>query len=324
MVTLVTGAAGHVGANLVRELLARGRTVRVLVKTDTRGFDGLPVERSSGDVTDPQSLESAFRDVSVCYHAAAFISVDGRDHKDLSRINIEGTRNVVEACRKVGARLVHFSSIHALSEFPLDQPVDEERPLAIEDGALPYSRTKAVGEKVVLDAVAQGLNAVIVNPTGIVGPHDYKLSHMGETVRDLAARRLPALIPGAYDFVDVRDVVAGAIAAEERGRTGERYIVSGHYVTVRELAESVHRVAGPRPPRMTCPMWLARMVAPPVTWFSLMAGVRPKFTSSSLAVLRSNGRTTCAKANRELGYEPRPLDETIATTVEWLRSAKFL
>ncbi|MBM4354646.1 MAG: SDR family oxidoreductase [Deltaproteobacteria bacterium] len=324
MTTLVTGAAGHVGANLVRELLARGRTVRVLVKSDTRGFDGLPVERVNGDITAPETLEPAFEGVTVCYHTAAFISVDGRDHEDLYRVNIDGTKHVIAQCRRVGARLVHFSSIHALSEFPLDQPVDESRPLAIEDGTLAYSRTKASGEKVVLDAVAEGLDAVIVNPTGIVGPHDYKLSHMGETVRDLAARRLPALIPGAYDFVDVRDVVAGALAAEERGKRGERYILSGHYVTVRELAESVHRVTGARPPRMTCPMWLARMVAPPVTWFSLMAGVRPKFTSSSLAVLRSNGRTTYARANRELGYEPRPLDETIAATVEWLRGARFL
>ncbi len=324
MLTLVTGAAGHVGANLVRELLARGRTVRVLVKSDTRGFDGLPVERVTGDITKPETLEPAFAGVSVCFHTAAFISVDGRDHKDLYRVNIEGTRNIVNACRKAGARLIHFSSIHALSEFPLDQPVDESRPLAIEDGTLAYSRTKAVGEKVVLDAVAEGLDAVILNPTGIVGPHDYKLSHMGETVRDLAARKLPALIPGAYDFVDVRDVVAGALAAEARGKTGERYVVSGHYVTVRELAESVHRVTGARPPKLTCPMWLARMVAPPVTWFSLMAGVRPKFTSSSLAVLRSNGRTTCAKARADLGYEPRPLDETVSATVEWLRGAKFL
>jgi dihydroflavonol-4-reductase len=323
MLTVVTGASGHIGCNLVRGLLAAGRRVRALVFRDERGLAGLECERAHGDVLDEGSLAAAFAGADVVYHCAANISVDGSVRDDQLRVNVLGPRNVAAACLAAGVgRLVHFSSVHALSEHPLAAPVTEANGLVTDDQRpLPYSRSKALGEKEIRAAVERGLDAVIVNPTGVIGPHDYKVSHMGETIRDLACGRLPALIPGGYDFVDVRDVVAGAQRAEQAGRPGERYLLSGNYLTVAELAALVCQVTGVPAPRLTCPMWVARAVAPLSAAWGKVRGARPKFTSASLQVLRSNGRTDCSKAERELSYTRRPALESIAATVEWQRSA---
>lgn len=323
MLTVVTGASGHIGCNLVRELLSRGRRVRVLVRKDLRGIEGLEVEQVVGDVLDPGSLAKAFAGAEVVFHCAANISVDGSQGQPLLEVNVKGPRNVARACLDGGVRrLIHFSSLHAISESPRDRAITEENDLCTDDEhALPYSLSKAAGELEILAAVGQGLDAVIVNPSGVIGPHDYKLSHMGETVRDLATGRLPALIPGGYDFVDVRDVVTATIAAEEMGRTGERYLLTGHYVTVRELAGLVHDVTGQPIPSWICPMWLARAAAPFSSMWGRMRCVRPKFTGSSLQVLRGNGNADHGKATRELAHSPRPTSETIRDTIAWQKKA---
>jgi dihydroflavonol-4-reductase len=233
---------------------------------------------------------------------------------------------VAYACLKTGVkRLIHFSSIHALSEEPQDRPMTEKNGLCrTEERPAQYGLSKAAGEREILNAAASGLDAVILNPTGIVGPHDYRLSHMGETIRDMATGRLPALVPGGYDFVDVRDVVNAALAAEKRGRSGERYLIGGHRLTVRELAVLVAEISGTREPRWTCPMWLARAVAPLPTLVSRITGARPKFTSASLKVLRGNSQVDCGKASAELGYAPRPFRKTLAETIDWQKEAGLL
>jgi len=320
VLTLVTGASGLVGSNLVRELLARGRKVRALVREDTRGLDGLDVEQVQGDLLDPPSLERAFLGIDVVYHSAALISLDSRDVDRLHETNVVGCGNAMDAALNSGvARLVHFSSIHAFSEFPVDAPIDETRPFLTRNEGIPYSHTKVGGQNAVQNAIERGLDAVVVNPTGIIGPYDFKLSPMGEVIRDLATGRLPALIPGGYNFVDVRDVVTSAISAETAGRTGECYILGGHFVTVKELAAVVEEVSGRPAPRLTCPMWLARFAAPFVETWGHMVGSRPKFTSASLQVLRSNGKVDISKAARQLGHSPRPLRKTVADTLAWQR-----
>ncbi len=323
MLTLVTGASGHIGGNIVRALLEQGRKVRVLVREDPRAIDGLDVERCPGDVLDAESVDRAVAGCEVVYHCAANISVDGSVGDDQLRVNREGPRNVAAACLKHGVRkLIHFSSLHAISEFPRDQAITEENGLVKEEEApLPYSRTKAMGEREVYAAVEKGLDATVLNPSGVIGPHDYKLSHMGDTVKDLAMGKFPALIPGGYDFVDVRDVVKAALAAETKGRTGERYLITGHYVSVVELGAIVAEVTGRKAPSWVCPMWLARFAAPFSSGWGKLTGKRPKFTSASLQVLRSNGKADHSKAARELGHSPYSTRETIEATVAWQREA---
>jgi len=320
MLVAMTGATGHIGANLTRALLERGDTLRVLVREDTRAIDGLDLEHVKGDVRDPVSLACLFQGAEVVYHLAGHITVERREIPLVREVNVGGTRNVVAACLASDVRrLVHFSSIHAFADHPLDEPIDETRRL-VEDGEyLPYNRSKAAGWREVLAGVEKGLDAVAVNPTGVLGPHDYKPSLMGETVEQLATGRFPALIGAGYNFVDVRDVIQGAMAAETKGRKGETYLLPGNRVEFPDLARAVHEVTSTPPPRFVSPMWMARIGAPFVTLFSRITGGRPRYTSGSLEVLRGNKVILHDKATRELGYQPRPLLDTIRDTVDWLR-----
>jgi dihydroflavonol-4-reductase len=321
----VTGAAGHVGGNLIRTLVEQRHSVRALVRNDRRALEGVPVERVEGDVLDPVSLERAFTGVERVYHLAARISIAPGDETLVQRINVEGVRNVVEACLKTGVkRMLHMSSIHAVAAQPLTQLIDEQRPLAEGEGLLPYDRSKAEGEREVRKGIDRGLDAVIVNPTAILGPWDFRPSPMGEVLLDLYHKRLPALVEGGFDWVDVRDVVQGAINAADRAPRGEKYMLSGQRRTVRELAQLAEEVTRKRPPRFTSPMWLARAAAPFATVYAKAAGKRPLFTSASLHALRNHQHVSHAKATRELDYRPRPLRETLESAYDWFRSAGML
>jgi dihydroflavonol-4-reductase len=325
MLSVVTGATGHIGINLVRELLSRHQRVRGVVHRDAGPLEGLPVEKIEGDILEADSLVRAFAGADLVFHGAGAFSLDPRDGERLASLNVSGTRNVVEACLACKVRrLVHFSSIHALSEEPLDQPVTEENPLVGPEADLAYSRSKALSEEVALQAVGRGLEVVVVSPSGIIGPYDHKLSDLGNAIRELAAGTLLALVPGGYDFVDVRDVVRSAAVAAERGRSGERYLLTGRYAQVSELAALVTAVTGTRMPRWICPLWLAKSAAPMAVLWARMTGGRAKFTPVSLRVLEGNGQASHAKAARELGHSPRPLRDSVAQTIEWLREAGFL
>ena len=318
----VTGASGHVGGNLVRALLDEGHEVRVLVRNDTRALEGLEVERVQGHLLSRRAIFDLVRKADVVYHLAARISLDGGRGGEVQEANVEGTRTVVEACLdgKTG-RLVHFSSIHAICQHPRDVAVDESRPMADEGPCHAYDRTKAAGERAVMDGVSRGLDAVVVNPTGILGPHDYKPSAMGQVLLDLFNGAFPALVEGGFNWVDVRDVVQGAMAAARQGRKGERYLLAGHYLTLREMAAIVQEVSGRRPPRFVSPFWLALVGAPLVTAWNRLRGTRPLYTTESIKTLQWNKNIVCRKAEAELGYTRRPALETIRDTYLWFKQA---
>lgn len=319
MITVVTGATGHIGANLVRALLDEGRRLRVVVREDTRAIDGLDVERVRADVLDPASLERAFEGAETVFHLAAVISILGDPGGQMQRVNVEGVRNVAAACLGRGVRrLVHFSSIHALSHRPQDAPVDERRAPADGSAAtMAYDRSKAGGEREIQAAIARGLDAVIVNPTSVLGPHDHKPSLMGQMLLDLYHGRFPALIDGGFDWVDARDVVQGALAAERLGVKGERYLLSGKWAPVRELARTAAEVADIKLPRFDAPMWLARFGAPFAEVWGKLTGRRVLFTRSSLTALRNHKLVESAKARAALGYTSRPLAETLRDAYVW-------
>lgn len=319
MTVVVTGAAGHVGGTLVRALLDRGVAVRALIRQDRRALAGLDVESVAGDIRDPASLERAFAGAEIVYHAAGHISLLLTDWPRLKAINIAGTRNVVEACLRCDVRrLVYFSSIHALEQKPLHVPVDEARPLVKSWRDPPYDRSKAAGEREVQKGIAQGLDAVILNPTAIIGPYDYKPSHLGEVLLALSRGRLPGLVAGGFDWVDVRDVAEGAIRAAERTPAGGKYLFAGHWASMRDLAALVEAISGVRAPRLVWPAALAYAGAPFSTLFAHLAGRRPLYTIVSLQALHSNRAVSHARATRDLDYHPRPLQETIADTLGWL------
>jgi dihydroflavonol-4-reductase len=318
----VTGAGGHLGAALVRRLIADGHRVRAAVHGDTRAIAGLDVDPVHVDVRDAAAIARAIDGADIVYHLAALISLDPADRDDIEDINVGGTRRVVRACLEHRVRrLVHVSSIHAFSPHPLHAPVDETRGPVHEREALHYDHSKARGEAEVRAGLPRGLDAVILNPTGLLGPPDFGPSAIGQVVRDLCLGRLPALVDGGFDWCDTRDVADAALAACTHAPSGAQYILSNRWVSMRELADLVARASGRRPPRLVSPMWLARLSAPLVAGYARLRGRPPLYTSGALHVLRCFRRVSSDKAARELGWRPRPVEESVADTVAWLRDS---
>ncbi len=320
----VTGATGHVGCNLVRALLDQGHKVRALVHNTTLGIEGLDVETVHGDVLDLDSLVRAFDGAEVVYHLAGYISLSPADRPLLEAVNVQGVRNVVEACRRGGVRrLVHFSSIHAIKDMP-DQVVDESCDLVDFSQAPPYDRSKAAGEREVLKGIEKGLDAIIISPTGVIGPHDYRPSHFGQALLYMAQGKLPALLEGGFNWVDVRDVVAATIQAEKQATSGTKYLFSGHWVSVAEIGAMVAKITGVPAPSFVCPTWLALCGAPFLGIFDRLRGRQPLYTAMSIKSLQYHRHISHEKATRELGYQPRPFRETLADTLQWFREAGVL
>ncbi|MBN2472523.1 MAG: NAD-dependent epimerase/dehydratase family protein [Anaerolineae bacterium] len=327
MTVVVTGAAGFVGNNLVRALLAQGRDVRALIlhPGERAVLEGLPLEIQQADVRDPESLARAFSGGEVVYHLASAISLQPDDWPRVKAINADGARHVVAACRRCGVRrLVHFSSFHALEQTPLDLPLDESAPLISATRSAPYNRSKALGEQAVREAVAGGLDAVILNPTGIIGPGDPGPSWFGSVLLDLARGRLPYLLAGGCDWVDVRDVVAGALQAEAQAPAGARYLLSGHYVSLGGIARLVREVTGCPPPRLVLPMALGRVYAPLNTALSRLRNIPARLTAVALEELSGNPHISHAHAARDLGFTPRPIRESIADALGWYAANGYL
>lgn len=321
MKTLVTGATGHAGVNLVLALQSQGRDVRILVHSSSWPLEKSGLEIVRGDIGDEDSLKPAFQGIDCVYHLAGRVSIAGDEWTSLEKTNVIGTRHIVQACLNSGVRrLVHFSSIHALQQRPFNYPVDESRS-CVEGQDYPcYDRSKAAGEEEVRRGIQQGLNAVMVNPTAIIGPYDFQPSHFGAALLAMAEGRLPALVGGGFDWVDARDVAEGAVQAEIKGTPGERYLLSGHWASVVDLCHLAAGICGTRSPRIVCPLWLARTGAPLAEAVARATGRRPLFTRDSMLALNSNHCISHEKASRELGYRPRPLRETITDTLRWFSS----
>jgi dihydroflavonol-4-reductase len=318
----VTGATGHIGNVLVKELIKRGEKVRVVIPPgeDTCPLQGLNVEMVPGDVREPESLRRAFTGAETVFHLAGIISIMPGKQKLLETVNVQGTQNVTEACLRTGVRrLVYTSSIHALKEPPKGTVITESQPFEPQSVPAGYARTKARASLAVLQAVQKGLDAVIVCPTGVIGPYDYKISEMGTLIRNFTGRKLKAYVDGAYDFVDVRDVAAGMVLASQKGRTGERYILSGDQITVSQLMSLLEKITGVKAPKFKAPCWLARGVGLLATPFYLLSRSKPLFTAYSIDVLSSNSLISSAKAQRELGYSPRSIRESLFDSVAWLK-----
>ena len=319
---VVTGATGHIGNVLVRELLSRGEKVQVVVlpSDDITPLNGLEVKIVEGDVRNLDSLKQAFKVSDVVYHLAGVVSISSGKGELLHQINVVGTRNVVEACLKTHVRrLIFTSSVHALMEPPHGIVIDETLPYEPEKVLGDYAKSKASASLEVLKGVERGLDAVIVCPTGVIGPYDYRVSETGQLIINIITRRLKGYVDGAYDFVDVRDAVTGLTLACEKGRTGESYILSGEQITVRELLLIIGELTGVKPPSFKVPAWLARTAGKIAPLYYRLIKARPLLTAYSVEVLTSNSVISSEKARRELGYSSRPIKESIADAIRWFR-----
>jgi dihydroflavonol-4-reductase len=314
---VVTGGAGHVGSNLVESLVTDGHDVRVV---DLRRPPSAVATWLRLDVRDEAGMRRAFEGASVVYHLAAVISVAGGMRGEVGSVNVAGVRSVVNAALATGVpRLVHCSSIHAFDLAACaGRPIDEESPLSRRRELPVYDRSKAAGEVEVQRAVDRGLDAVIVNPTGVIGPGDPDPSRMGVVLRALWRRRLPAVVAGGFDWVDVRDAVRALMTAADRGRVGATYLVPGHRHSMADMVHMAERVAGRR-------LALGTAVAQPAVrvWAPLATAVARRWphpllpTREALAVLRTFPVVNGARAARELGHLPRPIEQTLGDLYEY-------
>jgi len=319
---LVTGGAGHLGNVLVRALLDKGEKVRVLVLPgeDISSLEGLECEIVEGNILDPDKLSMAMEGVDLVYHMAALVAITSDKYELMYKVNVEGTRNIVEACLEMGVRrLVYTSSIHALGRPKEGTTVDETVEFDQINPSGAYDRTKAVASALVQEAAKNGLDAVIVLPTGVIGPNDFRRSEMGEMVLAWMQQKPSISTDGAYDFVDVRDIAEGHILAASLGRSGEAYLLSGTQVTISEYRKLVQEAAGICSHEIKIPGWFLKLIAPLAEFHYKITRTRPRITKYSIETLQGNSRVTCLKAETELGYRHRPLRETVVDTVQWWR-----
>jgi nucleoside-diphosphate-sugar epimerase len=320
---LVTGAAGHLGCALLRELAATGEQIRafVLPEEDLAGLRGVPLEIVKGNVLDLDSLRRAATGVHVIYHLAGIVSIMPGKDELMRRVNVEGTANVARASRECRVkRMVYISSIHALARPPEGTLIDESIPIDPHNPAGEYDQTKAEASLVVLSEVEQGLDAVIVCPTGIIGPYDFR--GISPMTRQLRAWTLPGnhlVLGGHFDFVDVRDVALGMMLAARRGVRGELYILGGERVSIEELFRLVKESTGTRGRAVRVPWGVARLVAAFSPLYSRLWGRHVQLTRYALETIESNSQISFDKARGLLGYQPRAIGRTVRDTVAWLR-----
>lgn len=319
---VITGADGHLGSTIVRRLLEKGERVRGLILPGQRPMFPDRAEYVFGDVTDPASLLPLFFNPDgadiILIHTAGLISIADKVTEDLWRVNVEGTENLLALALGYRVRkFVYVSSVHAIPEQPL-RVLSETHSFSADKVQGAYAKTKAMATKKVLEYVKKGLNAVIVQPSGILGPYDVSGNHLVQMVTDYAENRLPACVKGGYDFVDVRDVAEGTIAAAEKGKTGDCYILSNRHYEIKEVFNIIRSIAGGRN-LPVLPVWMAKLALPLMEFIARRRKKRPLYTKYSLYTLTSNDKFSHAKASEELGYRPRDLYETIRDTLLWLR-----
>ena len=319
---VITGATGHVGNVLVKKLVSLNRKVRVLIEnnTDDSVLNNLAIEKSIGNLLDPDSLEKAFKNAETVYHLAGKISLIPSENDIVQKVNYNGTINVIEACKKCSVKkLVYMSSVHALKEPPEGFTIDESYPFDPDNNRGQYDKSKAMASVKVLQSITKDFKAVVVCPSGIIGPYDSLISFMGKTIIDFINGKIKFLIDGAYDFVDVRDVVDGTIRAADIGIAGEKYILSGQRITVTEIMEILSALSRFKIPKLKIPGWIANAASALATGYYELFKIKPVFTKYSFNTLQRNSMFSHVKASMELGYTPRLIKESIFDSVIWFR-----
>lgn len=327
MRALVTGATGFVGSAVARALSRAGWQVRALsrVGSDQRNLAQLPVEIAVGDLSDSASLDAALRDCDALFHVAADYRLGAADPERLYQTNVEGTRNVLNAAQRAAVmRMVYTSSVATVG-LPVDgSPGTEETPVALADMIGHYKRSKFLAEQLVRDFVRRGAPVITVNPSTPIGPGDVKPTPTGRIVVDAARGRTPAYVDTGLNVVHVDDVAAGHLRAFERGRIGERYILGGENMTLREILAHISRMAGRNPPRIRLPHAAVLPLAYASEALARATGRGPRVSVESVRMARKHMYFSSEKAVRELGYSWRPPTAAFEEAIVWFREQGIL
>ena len=327
MRALVTGATGFVGAAVARALLAEGWQVRALVRAGSsrRNVASLPLEQVTGDLTDAASLERAVQECEAVFHVAADYRLWAPRPQELYRANVDGTANLLGAAARAGVRRIVYTSSVATVGIPADgSPGVEETPVALADMIGHYKRSKFLAEERAREAAAHGVPVVIVNPSTPIGPGDIKPTPTGQIVLDAARGRTPAYVDTGLNIVHVDDVAAGHLMAFHRGRIGERYILGGEDMTLRQILTLIAQLTGRSPPRIRLPHGAVLPVAYVSELYARLTGRATRVTVEGVRMARKRMFFSSGKAARELGYRWRPPAEAFTDALRWFREQGYI
>lgn len=321
---IITGANGHLGNTILRTIDKTKNQVRGLILPGE-----IPilagVNYYYGDVTQPQTLRPLFENTSdsevYVIHTAGIISIENNVSEKLRQVNVGGTKNIVDLCKEYKVkRLVYVSSVHAIPEGEKSDTLREISHFSPDEVIGGYAKTKAEATQIVLDAAKEGLDAVVVHPSGILGPYDNSGNHIVQLIKDYIKGKLPACVKGGYDFVDVRDVAAGCLLAAEKGKKGECYILSNKHYEIKDIL-AIAKTLGGGKKIPVLPVWMAKMAEPFLRKSAQLKNRRPLYTKYSLHTLTANDKFSHEKATKELGYHPRDIKTTIADTLFYIKHA---
>jgi len=324
-ISVVTGAAGHIGYALVLELLARGERPRLLLwlPEEAKLFEGMDCEIVYGDITKPETLLPCFEGAGTVYHLAGLVDIGNADPNVVMRVNVDGTQNVIAACKARGVRrLVYCSSVDAMPPAPEGAVMREIEHFGSGGVTGAYAKSKAIATQAALGSAGPDFEVAVAMPAACIGPYEFKASSVGEMVRMFLHGRFPVTMRfGGYNFVDIRDVAQGLAACGDPAKapSGSRYILAGEYVRVDEFITMLAELTGQKPPAIPLPYALARMGAPIAKKYYDLSKKTPLFTPYTLRKLMDNGQFDCSKAMRELDYHPRSARKSLEDMINWIR-----
>jgi dihydroflavonol-4-reductase len=327
MLAFVTGATGFVGSHVARVLAEQGADLRLLVRvgSDTQNIDGLNAERVVGDLRDPASIERAMSGCDTVFHVAADYRLWVRDPEQMYQANVEGTRTILQAARKNGVRrVVHTSSVATMGFTSNGHLADEDSPVKLESMIGPYKRSKFMSEDLALKAGKSGMDVVVVNPTTPVGEQDIRPTPTGRIVVDFLKKKFPAYVDTGLNLVDVRECARGHLIAFEKGRAGERYILGGENLTLKQILDRLAAITGLPSPSIKVPyvMALATGVVDEMVTGRIL-GREPRATIDAVRMGRKKMFISSTKAERELGWNPSPVEGALRRAVEWFQTHKY-
>ena len=329
MLAFVTGATGFLGSHVARVLADQGADLRLLVRpsSDLRNIDGLNADRVLGDLRDSASIAKALSKCDVVFHVAADYRLWVRDPEEMYRSNVVGTRGLLEAARKQGVRRVVYTSSVATMGFTSDKTAvaDEASPVALADMIGHYKRSKFMAEQVAVDAAKSGVDVVIVNPSTPIGERDIKPTPTGRIVVDFLKRKFPAYVETGLNLVDATECARGHVKALEKGRSGERYILGGENLTLKQILDRLAAITGLPSPKVKLPYFFALatgVVDEMVT--GRLLGREPRATIDAVRMGRKTMFVSSAKAERELGWRPGPVDGALRRSVEWFQANGYV
>jgi dihydroflavonol-4-reductase len=317
---LVTGASGFLGWHVARSLLEHGHSVRALLRPGSR-VDRLDVERVTGDLRDPESLVRAVAGCGLVFHCAADYRLWAKDPEELYRVNVEGTRSLLQASKDAGVERVVYTSTVGCIGIPAHKLGTEETPVSLAEMAGHYKRSKFLAEQIALEFAQDGLPVVIVNPTAPIGEHDVKPTPTGKIVHDFLNGGMPAFIDTGLNVVDVRDAAEGHLLACEHGRVGQRYILGSENLTLAQILEKLASITGRKAPSLRLPYTVAYLAGAAGSAWARLTGQPPRVPLEGVLMARKKMWVTHEKAERELGFHPGPADAALKRAVEWMSAA---